>query len=59
MKFVITEEMMKKIYQWDSCKPTDVSGAQYAYTFIPTGLGLVIKVECDICKRVLDISDEF
>lgn len=51
--------MKKKINEWDSCKATDVTGAQYAYTFIPTGLGLVVKVKCDVCNRVLDLSDDF
>jgi hypothetical protein len=54
--FQITDEMEQKINEWDSCIPEDVNGAQYAYTFIPTGQGLVIKVQCDVCKRELDLS---
>ncbi|MBU5349141.1 hypothetical protein [Paenibacillus lautus] len=59
MEFIINEQMKKKINEWDSCKATDVTGAQYAFTFIPTGLGLVVKVKCDVCNRVLDLSDDF
>lgn len=59
MIFQITEKMHQKIRDWDSCKPIDVSGAKFAYTFIPTGLGLVIKVECDICKRVLNLTEDW
>lgn len=60
--FEINEEMKNKINQinqWDSCKAIDVSGAKFAYTFIPTGLGLVVKVQCDVCKRELDLTDDF
>jgi hypothetical protein len=59
MIFKITEEMLQKIQDWDSCKPVDVSGAKFAYTFVPTGLGLVIKVQCDICKRVLNLTEDW
>lgn len=59
MIFEINEEMKNKINQWDSCKAIDVSGAKFAYTFIPTGLGLVITVKCDVCKRTLDLTDDF
>ncbi|NEN84716.1 hypothetical protein [Paenibacillus elgii] len=55
--FRITEEMEQKIIEWDSCVAEDVAGAKFAYTFIPTGLGLVIKVQCDVCKRELDLSE--
>jgi|GEM_PF-1365277 hypothetical protein len=55
--FRISEEMEQKIKKWDSCVAADVSGAKFAYIFIPTGLGLVIKVQCDVCKRELDLSE--
>lgn len=59
MIFEINEEMKKKIRQWDNCKAVDVMGAKFAYTFIPTGLGLVITVKCDVCGRELDLSEDF
>ncbi|ETT47083.1 hypothetical protein C162_18385 [Paenibacillus sp. FSL R7-269] len=59
MIFQITEEMQRKIQNWDSCNPVDVTGAKFSYTFIPTGLGLVIQVKCDICKRTLDLTADF
>ncbi|MDQ0049250.1 hypothetical protein J2T18_003551 [Paenibacillus polymyxa] len=59
MKFEITDEMLRKIEEWDSCIPIDVTGAKYAYTFIPTGIGLVVNVRCDVCNRVLGLSDDF
>ncbi|SDF54752.1 hypothetical protein SAMN04488542_112115 [Fontibacillus panacisegetis] len=43
--------MEAKIKVWDQCAPLDVSGAKFAFAFIPTSLGLVIKVQCDICKK--------
>lgn len=57
MNFEISELMQRKIKAWDTCVAKDVTGAKFAYTFIPTGLGLVIKVHCDICNRELDLSD--
>ncbi|MDR6780393.1 hypothetical protein J2W98_004688 [Paenibacillus peoriae] len=59
MKFEISDEMLRKIEEWDSCIPIDVTGAKYAYTFIPTGIGLVVNVRCDVCNRVLGLSDDF
>ncbi|MEK4512494.1 hypothetical protein [Paenibacillus sp. FSL K6-2524] len=59
MKFEITEEMEQKIREWDSCEATDVTGAKLAYTFIPTGIGLVIEVQCDICKRKLNLTEDW
>lgn len=59
MIFEITEKMEQRIEEWDSCNATDVTGAKFAYTFIPTGLGLVIQVKCDICERILDLSEDF
>lgn len=51
LKFEITSQMEKEIKQWDSCIPLDVSGAKFAYTFMPTGIGLIIEVKCDVCKE--------
>ncbi|MDR6781432.1 MULTISPECIES: hypothetical protein [Paenibacillus] len=59
MKFEITAEMEKKIKEWDSCKPVDVAGAKLSYTFIPTGLGTIIHVHCDVCNRKLDLTEDF
>lgn len=58
MIFEITDDMMHKIDNWDSCKPVDVTGAKFAYMFIPTGIVLVMEVKCDICNRVLSLSDD-
>ncbi|WP_040949383.1 hypothetical protein [Gorillibacterium massiliense] len=55
--FRISEKMEQKIKEWDSCVPIDVTGAKLAYIFIPTELGLIIKVRCDVCKRELLLSD--
>lgn len=57
MKFEITEEMKDKINEWDTCKAVDPTGAKFAYTFIPTGLGIVTTVHCDICNRKLDLTE--
>ncbi|OBR63970.1 hypothetical protein A7K91_11280 [Paenibacillus oryzae] len=57
MIFEITSSMEREIREWDQCIPVDVSGAKFAYTFIPTGLGIIIKIQCDVCKRELLLSD--
>lgn len=59
MIFEITAEMKQKISDWDSCKAVDAAGAKFAYTFIPTGLGTVIHVQCDICNRKLDLTEDW
>ncbi|CAM4042522.1 DUF951 domain-containing protein [Cohnella lubricantis] len=59
MIFEITAEMENRIREWDSCKAVDVAGAKFIYKFIPTGIGLVIEVQCDICKRVLNLTDDW
>ncbi|MBP2114114.1 hypothetical protein [Paenibacillus silagei] len=59
MLFEITEEMKQKIREWDSCKPIDVTGAKFSYVFTPTSLGLVIDVQCDICKRELNLTEDW
>lgn len=58
LTFTISEETMKRINQWDQCKTVDVSGAKFAYTFIPSGLGTYLIVKCDVCQRELHISDD-
>lgn len=50
---------MEKIKQWDQCEPVDVTGAKFAYTFVPSSLGTYLVVKCDVCKRELHVSDEF
>ncbi|MBT2766018.1 hypothetical protein [Paenibacillus sp. ISL-20] len=58
MIFEITEEMEERIREWDACKAVDVAGARFAYTFIPTGLGLFIEIHCDVCKRKLSLTED-
>ncbi|PQP83586.1 hypothetical protein C0Q44_02525 [Paenibacillus sp. PCH8] len=58
MQFEISEDMKEKISDWDSYKPIDVTGAKFAYTFIPTGIGLAIQVRCDVCERTLSLSED-
>lgn len=59
MDFNVTETMKMMIKEWDNCNATDVSGARLSYTFIPTGLGTIVKVECCICDRELDITEDW
>ncbi|BCG58083.1 hypothetical protein PUR_15080 [Paenibacillus sp. URB8-2] len=41
LKFVISEDMMRRITNLDQCKPVDFSGAKFAFTFVPSGLGYI------------------
>lgn len=59
MIFEITKQMDERIRKWDKCKAVDVTGAKFAYTFIPISIGLVIRVRCDICNRELDLTEEW
>jgi len=54
--FQITKDMEQKISDWDSCTAESVTGTKFAYIFIPSELGLIIKVQCNVCKRELDLS---
>lgn len=58
MIFEITDDMEKRINEWDTCKAVDVTGAKFAYTFIPSGVGLIIVVHCDVCNRKLTLAEE-
>jgi hypothetical protein len=49
----------KKIMEWDTYESVDVTGAKLVYKFIPTSIGQIIKVECDICKRELDLTEDW
>lgn len=55
--FQITRDMEQKISEWDSCAAESVTSAKFAYIFIPSELGLIIKVRCDVCNRELDLSE--
>lgn len=59
LTFTVTDIMLKKVGEWDACKAADVSGARLSYTFIPTGLGTVVKVHCSVCNRELDITEDW
>jgi hypothetical protein len=50
--------MIDAIREWDNCKPVDVTGAKFTYMFIPTGIGLVIQVKCDVCERTLSLTED-
>ncbi|MEK3864583.1 hypothetical protein MHH60_13990 [Paenibacillus sp. FSL H7-0716] len=55
--FNITKEMEKEINKWDTCIAKDVDHSKFAYVFVPTSIGIAVKVQCDVCKRELDLTD--
>jgi len=59
LTFTVTESMLEKVRDWDSCKSADVSGARLSYTFIPSGIGTVVKVHCSVCDREIDVTEDF
>ncbi|AQT84737.1 hypothetical protein ERICIV_04177 [Paenibacillus larvae subsp. larvae] len=59
LTFTVTDSMLEKVEKWDQCKAVDVSGARFSYTFIPSGIGTVVKVHCFVCNRELDITEDW
>ncbi len=61
MLFKLTDEEFDKVYDWTKDHKCDddliaTIGGKYSYVFIPTGLGMIKRVEC-ICGDVLDLTD--
>ena len=57
--FTITPEQIVKIQEWDKCKGKyhGAIGGHLTYCFTPTGLGIIVQVQCGRCKEKLDISE--
>ena len=46
------------IKEHKSCGWFATEGAKYTYHLTPTGLGTIVKIECNCCNSIRDISDE-
>ena len=42
------------------CKHADVGaiGGKYTWEITPTGLGQIVKVKCNACNKILDLTEE-
>ncbi len=53
MKFNLEEKQLKAIEKWKKSlpeSPTGAIGGRFEYSFVPTNLGLVVKVKDAITK---------
>ena len=60
MKFNLEEKQLKAIEKWKKSlpeSPTGAIGGRFEYSFVPTNLGLVVKVKDAITKSEIDVSD--
>lgn len=63
MNFELDKDEMKKINQFitihenkhGECKAA--IGGRYTFSFTPTSLGTIIKVQCGSCEEQLDITE--
>lgn len=59
--FTISEQDKKKIQEWKKTLPRpDVVGTigdRFAYSFTPTGLGVMVTVKDFLSGQVLDLTD--
>ncbi len=57
--FDLTKEQIEEINKWmDKCGSgaTGAIGGRYTYSFTPTSLGLVVKVEDALTGKKLDVT---
>lgn len=60
MIFELDAWQKEKLGEWVSIRRrrnTGAIGGQFTYSFTPTNLGTVVKVECGITKEQLDLTD--
>ena len=57
--FELTNLQNTIISNWDKCKDKyhGAIGGHLTYCFTPTGLGIIVKVQCGHCKEEIDVSD--
>ena len=60
MKFEIPEDKVDEVRDWirsHECNAKQTAiGGKIKYSFIPTGLGSMIKVSC-VCGKFMDVDD--
>lgn len=62
MKFELTKAQEAKFKVWDKkhteCRGVDGAiGGRLTYSFIPTGLGVIIIIKCSKCNKTLDLTE--
>lgn len=60
MKFELTEGQLEKLKEWDKTHAcgamSGAIGGRVGFKFIPTGLGMIVDVEC-ICGEKLSLTE--
>ena len=51
------DRLYKFIDSHKHCKCTSTIGGKFTYTIIPTGLGNITHVRCNVCNEETDITD--
>lgn len=59
--FILTIEENKAVHEWDNThicpgRITTTIGGRLVYSFIPTGLGMEIQVECNNCGEIFVVT---
>lgn len=59
MHFELSPEQLQALTAWQADKPHSkaVDGAQFEYAFLPTSLGVIVKVRCHVTKTEIDLTD--
>lgn len=57
--FTLDNNQLEKLAAWMRTKPESraADGAQYEYCFLPTGLGVIVKVKCHVTNTEVDLTD--
>ena len=50
-------EFKKKHKESCACKQNLTLGEYWTYSFIPTGLGSVVSIKCNLCGEEEDVTD--
>lgn len=60
MRFELTDEQKRKVWEWANSLPeadTGAAGGRLTYMFTPTGLGVVLVVQDEITKQTINLTD--
>jgi hypothetical protein len=57
--FRLTEEQIKKFYEWQKGRKVTkaAAGEQYEFRFMPTGLGLITTIYDAVAKEELQLTN--
>lgn len=58
-RFGLDDEQIKKFYEWKKDLPVSkaAAGEQFKFSFLPTGLGMVVIVKCCVTGKEINLTD--